>query len=126
MDQRYERARTGSKFKPGSVEAQKMYWDHYSDRDLLQADLDEIESRKAIERARHWGVPIPQRIYKEMETNDDWDWSSVHYRHYLSEKAKMILRRECAAEIDIYYKPWATWIAVIISFVALLVAVFKP
>lgn len=126
LDEQYERLKHGKMFKPGSEEGRKQYWDHFNERDLLEAELDELESGRSIERALYWGVPVPPRPDKQMQINDHWDWSTVHYRHYLNDKGKMVLRRECAIEIEMYYKPWATWIAVIISFVALLVAVLKP
>jgi hypothetical protein len=125
MDECFEALKRTTRFKAGSEEARKQYWDHFGERDLTQAELDELQSKRAVERARYWGVPLPQRPTRQREKTEFWDWSTVHGQHYLSEKGKMLLRRECSLEMEMFYKPWATWLAVGISSVALFVAVFK-
>lgn len=125
LDAQFEIMKKTSKHKRGSDESEKEYWDHFNNVDLTQSALDEIESRRAIERARYWGVPIPGRPPEWTQENDNWDWSTVHYTHYLSEEGKALLRRQCYAEMEMAYKPWATWLAVGASFLSLIISLVK-
>ncbi|MFS8123779.1 hypothetical protein QD336_15280 [Rhizobium sp. BR 250] len=115
-----------TKYRRGSKEAEDLYWGYRNDVDLTEASLNELETAAALKRARKWGVPVPHRPNSEADENDAWNWSSVHFRHYLSTDGKALLRRQCFAEIEMFYKPWATWLAVCISFLSLAISVFKP
>ena len=85
--------------------------------DPLQAELDGIETKRRLRRARKWGVPIPDRP-KSGEENDMWKLSAFH-EHVLSEQGHLFLRRETALEREIAQKPLISWAALAISVVSL-------
>ncbi|UXT56948.1 hypothetical protein FY134_04500 [Agrobacterium fabrum] len=125
LDNLYYAKLKDKKYRRGSDEAEHLYWNYRNDIDLAEASLDELETAAALKRARKWGVPVPHRPNSEEDENDTWNWSSVHFRHYLSTEGKARLRRQCYAEVEMFYKPWATWLAVGISVLSLAISIFK-
>lgn len=113
------------KFKRGSEDYEKTYWDYRNDIDLLEAERDQLESKRLMALARKWGVPIPARPTNFQEENEHWIWSAPHFCHYLSPHGKTHIRRECFAEKEMFYKPWATWLAIGVSFLSLLITLSK-
>ncbi|AVA21591.1 hypothetical protein [Rhizobium sp. NXC24] len=116
------------KLRRGSDEWQHAYADYDNQRELLDAEIDQIETQNHIRRARAWSVPIPSRPISEDPVYDDkyWIWSRVHGTYYLTDEGKALLRRETYAEIEMRYKPWTTWVAVGISIISLAISIFKP
>lgn len=110
--------------KLGSADYNRLVDEYYHDHQLASADLDELESDHLLRRARRWGVPIRTRP-EHGEDNEEWDWSAMHRRHYLSAQGKSRIRRECFNEMEMFYKPWTTWLAVVISIISLVISIFR-
>ncbi len=102
--------------------------DYFSECDLIQSQIDEIETARIIRRAKAWGVPIPPSPkWSEEPVYDDeyWDWSNIHGKYYLNAKGKALLRREAYTEMEMFYKPWLTWAALAISVISLVFSMLK-
>ncbi|TXH81188.1 MAG: hypothetical protein E6Q77_08645 [Rhizobium sp.] len=124
----FQKEITAAKLKHGSEEWERAYAGYDFQCDTIRADIDEIETAALIRRAREWGVPIPPRpFWSEEPVYDDeyWDWSRIHGKYYLSAKGKALLRREAYAEMEMFYKPWLSWAALLISIVSLMFSVLK-
>ncbi|ANM12458.1 MULTISPECIES: hypothetical protein [unclassified Rhizobium] len=105
----------------------RAYFDYDTRREFVYAQIDEIETRNAIERARAWRVPIPQRPISEEPVYDDqyWSWSNPHGRYYLTDEGKLLLRREANIEMEMLFKPWLSWGALAISVISLTISALK-
>jgi hypothetical protein len=125
IDAMYAQARKAAGFQPGSQDDNNLYWSFTNDRELTLAELDEIETKTLLRRAKKWNIPIPARPIMPTEENEYWNWCGPHYRHYLSAMGKTYLRREAFAEMEMYSKPWATWLALGVSGLSLLISVLK-
>lgn len=123
--QRFEEKKKTLKIRTGSEEDSRIYFDFRFDIDQIDAQIDQIESKKMLRRARKWGLPIPPKPNEYQQENEFWVWSDPHFEHYLSPEGKKILRRECFTEMEMFYKPWATWLAVGVSFLSLLISLLR-
>lgn len=128
LDAKFREEVAAKKLIRNSDEWNLVYGEYDNDRDLLQSEIDEIETANSIRRAKAWGVPIPPRpIWSEEPVYDDnyWDWSRVHGKYYLNAEGKALLRREAYAEMEMFYKPWLTWAALAISIISLVFSILK-
>jgi hypothetical protein len=73
------------KLRRGTEAWDSAYFEYDTHREVVYAQIDEIETRNAIRRAKAWRVPIPQRPISEEPVYDDqhWSWSNPHGRYYL-------------------------------------------
>lgn len=112
----------------GSDEWEEAYRDYENQSELTEGEIEEIETRHYLTRAKAWHVPIPPLPVSEYRVYDDkyWDWHRVHGRYYLSADGKAYLRRECYAEMEMFFKPWVTWSALGISIISLAFSILKP
>jgi hypothetical protein len=115
------------KLRRGTDAWDRAYFDYDTHTEFVYAQIDEIETRNAIRRAKAWRVPIPQRPISEEPVYDDqyWSWSNPHGRYYLTDKGKLLLRREANIEMEMFFKPWLSWAAVAISVISLTISVLK-
>ncbi|MER9028192.1 hypothetical protein [Mesorhizobium sp. M0674] len=86
--------------------------------------IDQIETRRRLRLARRYGVPVPLRPDVAVDS-EYWDWELGLYEHTLSTKGHYLLRREIAAERELVFKPWLSWVAIILSFLSLIIAAAK-
>ena len=123
--QAFQRKIIEKNLKRRSDEYEQLYWDHDTNRQLIESEIDQIETKNLIARAKSWGVPIPSRPSSESEENIYWYWCRVHGHFYLTDEGKALLRREAYAEMEMRFKPWVTWLALSISVVSLAVSLLK-
>lgn len=124
-DAKFQRAVKEHRLRRGSDEYEKLYWDHDNNRQLTEAEIDAIETKKAIDRAIAWDVPIPPVPRSEDEDDQYWHWCRVHGRYYLTDEGRALLRREAYAEMEMRFKPWLTWLAIGMSATSLIISVVK-
>lgn len=111
---------------PGAEDYREKQSAYDNERDLAGAEIDQIQTKHAFQRALYWGIPIPQLPKEHKLENDFWEWNQVHGRFYLTTGAKASIRRQAYQEMEMMMKPWISWGAIAISVVSLIVAVFKP
>ena len=87
--------------------------EYFSEQDIVEYQLREIESRQLVRRARRWFVDIP--------TGDSWDRGPAG--HFLTQKAADALRRAVRDERRKEIKWWAE---LVMPILALLVALACP
>ncbi|TRB52250.1 hypothetical protein EXN71_31420 [Rhizobium rhizogenes] len=127
VDMAFRRKVQEEKLRRGSDEWDYAYSNYDNERELIDAEIDQIETQNYIRRARAWSVPIPWRPISEDPVYDDknWIWSRVHGTYYLTDEGKALLRRETYAEIEMRYKQWTTWVAVGISMLSLIISLLR-
>ncbi|WP_159598750.1 hypothetical protein [Starkeya nomas] len=92
------------------------------EQEPLIDELLTIETRQRIRTAHRWGVPIPPRPYGR---DRDQYWDRSRYSEWvLTDEGHKHLRRETAVEVELFAKPWLSWIAIAVSVVSLAVAAF--
>lgn len=111
---------------PSSDEYGSRYAELAVQLDVIDWEIDRIETRRAVARAIYWQVPLPPRPFKRSDEDEFWLSSSIDGKHYLTEHGKAHLRREIHREWEMWSKPWLSWGAVAISIVSLAVAALKP
>lgn len=109
--------------KPGAAKYNESLLSLFNAYELVSAKLSAIEHHQAIRRAIRWQVPVPS--HKMEGYADEWTWHNAHHQYYLNSAGIARIRRECYLEMEMRFKPWLSWIAVCISVVSLLVAIFK-
>lgn len=90
---------------------------------IILGQIEQIETKRRLQSAYAYGVPVPSKPSMDDES-EYWDWYSEMGDHYLSVRGHALLRREIAMERDLYYKPWLSWIAIIISVTGLAISAF--
>jgi hypothetical protein len=115
------------KLRRGAEGWDEVYGDFDANSESIHADIDEIETRNHIRRAKAWAVPIPHRPISQEPVYGDkyWVWCRVHGRYYLNDEGKALLRREANVEMEMFYKPWLSWAALGMSVISLTISVLK-
>ncbi|MAY61553.1 MAG: hypothetical protein CML29_05020 [Rhizobiales bacterium] len=111
--------------KRNSEEYQKLLFDLHGERQLIDAQIAQIETEQVIRKANFWRVPIPRYPSNEDQRDENWDWHSVYGRHFLSVKAVRDIRREVYEEREMWTRPFLSWGAIVISLVSLAIAFLK-
>lgn len=111
--------------RPRDEEYQYHVADVFSDMDIVQADIAELETKHLQQRASYWRVPIPQRPYKRQDDNDFWEWHDPHGRYYLSEMGMRYLRKEVHNEWEMWSKPWLSFFALGVSLLSLVISILR-
>jgi len=107
-------------------EYQMIYSGFRNEMDLLNDEIDSVETRRAISEAVRWRVPVPARPAGYEDSNEFWQYSSITGRSYLTEAGLTHLRREVYKEWEMWSKPWLSWGAIAISVISLGFSLFKP
>lgn len=126
----HEIERLEAEFKPKIEAVRKPPWNDYQslvseylfERNLQQAIIDDIETKRLIRAARRHGIPIPKRPM-ELEDNEFWEHSQVG--HILTLEGRRRLRHEVALEREMLRKPLVAWAAILISLVSLALSGFS-
>lgn len=124
-DKDFRSAVAKRKLRRDSDAYQELYMSAENERELAEAEISDIETENAIRRARAWGVPIPPVPYQEDVGDQYWYWCRVHGRFYLNDNGTALLRRESYAEMEMRFKPWLTWLALIMSGISLMYSLWK-
>ncbi|WP_172746536.1 hypothetical protein [Neorhizobium sp. T25_13] len=109
-----------------SEEYESLDGDHQNAVALLSAEIGRLETLDLLRRAYRWRAPVPGHPVLPETENEHWAWNRVIGGYHLTTKGMREVRHAVAAEVDLYYKPWLSWAAIAISFLALIVSVFKP
>lgn len=85
--------------------------------------IEHIRSARLLETANRLLITIPEN--DAMGDAKNWFWSPEIERFILTRSYQQQLRREIALERELAYKPWLSWMAIGISILGLLVAIFR-
>lgn len=113
-------------FKERTDNWERAYSEFRNEYEFLDAEIDIIETKTALERANRWGAPIPRQPLEEDENDEYWIWNRIHAQYFLSSHGLREIRHSVSMEMDIFFRPWFSWGAIGISFLALVVSIFKP
>ncbi|NTH50923.1 hypothetical protein G6L09_08045 [Agrobacterium rhizogenes] len=128
VEDKFRRKLEVESLKRGSEKWEKAYADYANDKDQIYAEIDQLETKNLLKRAKVWNVAIPPRPIPLPEPDRDdnyWDWCDVHGCYYLSDEGKELLRHKAYSEMEMFYKPWLSWMAVGISVLSLIISVFR-
>jgi hypothetical protein len=97
-----------------------------NDAALVAAEIDAIETRQVLDDAERFRIPVPHRPWNEDEQDADfWEWSTIHRTYYLTSEAKWRIRRHIYEERDMATKPLLSVIALALSFLSVIIALWK-
>ncbi|MCV3766558.1 hypothetical protein [Rhizobium sp. TRM95796] len=85
----------------------------------------EIETRKTLNMAARWKIPVPPKPHDQWgeDENGIWRWSSNFTDYYLTETGHFALRREVYNEIDMRFKPIVSWTTLVVAVLGLVIAI---
>lgn len=114
-------------WEPGSDEYEERLSEWTDLFEMKVGEIGKIETDQAIQRAERWRVPYPPAPRNGFVMDDQyWDWNGSLGIYILNLEGHKQIRHAVATEMDIKFRPWLSWGALIVSGVSLVVAVLKP
>lgn len=112
--------------RENSEEFYNVYHEYKSYAEIPEGQRDLLLTTTALNRAVRWNAAVPPRATDPITGNEFWYWDRTVARQLLTREGHRLIRRAIAEEIEIAYRPVLSWAAIAISFLALVVSLFKP
>lgn len=110
---------------PQSEEFEALHQSYRAENDVLSAGVRSIQTMIAIERALRWRTELPPRPELPDLDNEHWGWNTVVGGYHLTSAGMREIRHAVAFEVELFYKPWLSWIALAVSVFSLIVSLAK-